>query len=168
MTARKILSSRAWRGAAAALLLGFAATAFAEPLEGNALVAALRQGGYVIVMRHPNSPSAVPDKAQADSGNTKLERQLDDTGRKTAREMGEAFRRLRIPVGEILSSPTYRARESVRLSGLGEPKTFAELDDGGQSMQANADAERSAWLRKKAADSPRAGSNTLIVTHTPT
>jgi phosphohistidine phosphatase SixA len=167
MTTRKAPSRRSWRIAAATLLLGFAATAFAEHLEGDALVAALRQGGYVIIMRHPSSPFAVPDQAQADSGNTKLERQLDETGRKTAREMGEAFRSLHIPVGDILSSPTYRARESVRLSGLGDPRTFAELDDGGQSMQANADAERSAWLRKKAAESPRAGKNTLIVTHTP-
>jgi phosphohistidine phosphatase SixA len=167
MAVLKTLSTRSWRMAAAALLLGFGATASAEQLEGAALVAALRQGGYVIIMRHPSSPFAVPDKAQADSGNTKLERQLDDAGRKTAREMGEAFRRLHIPVGDILSSPTYRARESLRLAGLGEPRTFPELDDGGQSMQANADAERSAWLRKKAAEPPRAGKNTLIVTHTP-
>ncbi len=52
MTARKTVSSRAWRIAAATLLLGFAATASAEQLEGDALVPALRQGGYVIIMRH--------------------------------------------------------------------------------------------------------------------
>jgi phosphohistidine phosphatase SixA len=172
MAVRKTFSSRSWHIAAATLLLGFAAMASAEqPLERDALVAALvpalGKGGYVIIMRHPSSPFAVPDKAQADAGNTKLERQLDETGRKTAQEMGEAFRRLHIPVGDILSSPAYRARESVRLLAVGEPKTFAELDDGGQSMQANADAERSAWLRKKAAESPRPGKNTLIVTHTP-
>ncbi len=69
--------------------------------------------------------------------------------------MGEAFRRLKIRIGEILSSPTFRARESVRLAALGEPRIVAELDDGGQSMQANADAERSAWLRKAAAPPPR-------------
>jgi phosphohistidine phosphatase SixA len=136
-------------------------------LSGPALVRALRQGGYVIVMRHPSSPAAVPDKAHADPGNTKLERQLDDTGRKTAKEMGEAFRSLHIPVGDILSSPTYRAREAVRLAGLGEPKISEELDDGGQSMQANADDARSAWLRKKVSEAPPAGKNTLMVTHTP-
>jgi phosphohistidine phosphatase SixA len=153
--------------AAVTACLVWAAPAHTESLSGTALVNALREGGYVIVMRHPSSPFTVPDKAQADPGNTKLERQLDDTGRTTAREMGEAFRTLHIPVGEVLSSPTYRAREALRLTALGEPRTFAELDDGGQSMQANANDERSAWLRKKTAESPRTGTNTLIVTHTP-
>jgi phosphohistidine phosphatase SixA len=153
----------------AAITLGLAPAAAvrADSLSGAALVNALRHGGYVIVMRHPSSPSALPDKAEADPANTKLERQLDETGRKTSREMGQAFRDLHISVGAILSSPAYRARESIRLAGLGEPKTFAELEDGGQSMQSNADAERSTWLREKVSESPGSGTNTLIVTHTP-
>jgi phosphohistidine phosphatase SixA len=139
----------------------------ADTLDGPALVSSLRKGGYVIVMRHPSSPFKVPDKAQADPANTKLERQLDDTGRKTAQQMGEAFRKLHIPVGEVLSSPTYRAVESVRLAKFGRPKTLEQLDDGGQSMQSNADNERSTWLRKKVTELPRSGTNTIIVTHTP-
>jgi phosphohistidine phosphatase SixA len=139
----------------------------AETLSGTALVAALRQGGYVIVMRHPSSPFTAPAEAQADPGNIRLERQLDDAGRKTAQDMGEAFRSLHIPVGDVLSSPTYRARESVRLAAFGEPRVFDELDDGGLSMQANADDTRSAWLRRKATEAPRKGKNTVIVTHTP-
>ncbi len=139
----------------------------AESLDGAALVNALSKGGYVIVMRHASSPFAVPDKAHADPENTKLARQLDDKGRKAAQEMGEAFRKLHIPVGDVLSSPTYRAVESVRLAKLGPPKTVAQLDDGGHGMQANADTERSTWLRKKVTESPRSGTNTVIVTHTP-
>jgi len=139
----------------------------ADSPDGPALISALRQGGYVIVMRHPSSPFTVPDKAQADPANTKLERQLDDTGRKTAQEMGDAFRQLHIPVGDVLSSPTFRAVESVRLAKFGQPKRLAQLDDGGQSMQAKADDERSTWLRKKVTESPRSGTNTVIVTHTP-
>jgi phosphohistidine phosphatase SixA len=139
----------------------------ADSLSGRALVSALSKGGYVIVMRHPSSPFTVPDKAHADPANMKLERQLDDTGRKTAQEMGEAFRQLHIPVGDVLSSPTYRAVESVRLAKFGPPKTLEQLDDGGHSMQSNADNERSTWLRKKVTESPRSGTNTVIVTHTP-
>lgn len=168
MTARMPALIRQWSllicmTAAVAL----SASVQADSLTGSALVSALRKGGYVIVMRHPSSPFTVPDKAQADPGNPKLERQLDDTGRKTAAEMGEAFRKLHIPVGDILSSPTYRAVESVRLAKLGQPKTLEQLDDGGQSMQSNADNERSTWLRKKVTESPRSGTNTVIVTHTP-
>jgi len=167
MTARKTLSSRSWRVTAATLFLGFAAAASAGQLQGNALVTALRQGGYVIIMRHPSSPFTQPDKATANPDNTNLERQLDETGRDTARAMGEAIRKLRIPLGDVLSSPTYRALEAVRLAAFGKPKIFPELAEGVQSMTQSSDASRSAWLRTKSAEAPRAGTDTLIVTHTP-
>src|SRR4051812_34269665 len=47
--------------AAVTACLVWAASAHAESLSGIALVSALRQGGYVIVMRHPSSPFTVPD-----------------------------------------------------------------------------------------------------------
>jgi len=150
-----------------AFIAATAGTADAASLTGVALVDALRHGGYVLVMRHANSPFAAPDKSAANPDNSKLERQLDDTGRSTARAMGEAIQQLRIPVGEVLSSPTYRALESVRLAALGQPKTYRELDEGAQGMQSGADPKKSAWLRAKATARPRAGTNTFIVTHTP-
>jgi len=152
--------------AAAAIWL-VASTASAQSLGGAALINALHQGGYVIAMRHPSSPFAAPDKAQADAANPQLERQLDDTGRKTAREWGEAFRTLRIPVGQIFTSPTYRAREAIRLSGLGAGKVVPELDEGAQGMKGNADAGHAAWLLRAVTTAPPAATNTLLVTHTP-
>lgn len=136
-------------------------------LSGAQLLAALHQGGYVLVMRHANSPFTPPDKSTAEPDNVQLERQLDETGRTTAQAMGEAIQRLHIPVGEILSSPTYRALETLRLASLGKAQTVSELDEPAQGMQANADATRSAWLRRKVAERPRRGTDTLIVTHTP-
>jgi phosphohistidine phosphatase SixA len=151
-----------------AIVLALSATAAsADSLSGSGLVAALRDGGYIIVMRHPSSPFTAPDKGTANPDNTGLERQLDETGRKTARAMGEAMRKLRIPIAEVLSSPTYRALEAVKLADLGKPRTVAELGEGAKGMMANADAARSAWLRTKVADAPRAGTDTIIVTHTP-
>jgi phosphohistidine phosphatase SixA len=142
-------------------------TASAESLSGAALVNALRHGGFVLIMRHANSPFTAPDKSVANPDNRTLERQLDETGRSTARAMGEAIKKLRIPVGDVLSSPTYRALETVRLASLGKPKAFAELDEGAHGMQGAADGTRSRWLRAKAAERPRANANTFIVTHTP-
>jgi phosphohistidine phosphatase SixA len=159
-------SARPWV-VAITMWLAMIIPAYAEPLTGTALVDALQQGGYVIVMRHPSSPFSTPDKAHADPGNTRLERQLDDKGRETARAMGAAFRKLHIPVKEIFSSPTFRAREAVRLAALGTPTTRAELDEGAQGMQAKADAARSSWLRETVAKRPQPRTNTLIVTHTP-
>ena len=80
---------------------------------------------------HPVKPSK--DVANAD--NTKLERQLDEAGRRGATTMGEAIRALRIPIGIVLTSPTYRALETVRLAGLDSATSVNELGDGGQSMQ---------------------------------
>ena len=116
------------RGLATAVAMaGLLVSARAEPLTGKPLVSALRQGGYVLLMRHASSPEAKPDKAAADPENTNLERQLDEKGRATARAMGEAFKTIGLPVGEVLSSPTYRARETVRLASFGQAQTFAEI-----------------------------------------
>jgi phosphohistidine phosphatase SixA len=118
-------------------------------------------------MRHASSPRAAPDPAHANVDNVQHERQLDDQGRASARAMGEAMRHLQIPIGQVLSSPTYRALETVRLAQLGQPKTYSQLGDGGQSMQADPTGTRAAWLRAKVAEKPVAGTNTIIVTHFP-
>lgn len=152
--------------ALAAAMGAVAGAARAEQLSGAPLVAALRQGGYVLLMRHAKSPEATPDKAAADPDNTNLERQLDQTGRETAGAMGEAIKKLGIPIGDVLSSPTYRARETVRLAAFGRPQTFAEIGDGGQSMQRITQAPAE-WLRQKVDEQPRPGTDTVIVTHMP-
>jgi phosphohistidine phosphatase SixA len=95
-----------------------------------------------------------------------LERQLDAAGRRSAADLGAAWKALRIPIGEVWSSPTFRARETVRLAGLAPPRVAPELGDGGRSMQA-AGPERAAWLRAKVSEPPPAGSNRLLVTHLP-
>lgn len=148
-------------------LLVAAGTARVEPLSSKDLVAALRTGGYVIAMRHASSPATPPAAEQADAGNVQLERQLDETGRAAARAMGDALRRLHIPVGEVLSSPTYRALETVRLAQLGQAKTYSQLGDAGRSMQSDPSGKRAAWLRAKVAESPSTGTNTVMVTHLP-
>ena len=54
----------------------------------QALVAALRQGGYVLVMRHANAPAALPARHDGAMGNTARERQLSEAGLRGATEMG--------------------------------------------------------------------------------
>jgi phosphohistidine phosphatase SixA len=137
----------------------------AQTLSGDALVKALRQGGYVLVMRHASSPRQAPDKQTANPDNVNLERQLDEAGRATATAMGKAVRDLKIPIGEVFTSPTYRALETVRFAQLQNPKPTPELGDGGQSMQVAAEAQ-AAWLQKKVTQFPT-GANVLLVTHMP-
>src|SRR5262245_12036412 len=147
------------------LLLLTAMSLDAQTLSGSALVNALKTGGYVIVMRHASSPREVPDKHAANPDNVKLERQLDESGRASARAMGSAIKELKIPVGEVLTSPTYRALETIRLAQFPNPKSHVELGDGGQSMQGASDAQ-AAWLREKVTHAS-VGTNTVIVTHMP-
>ena len=123
-------------------------------MQGDALVEALQKGGYVILMRHTSSPREVPDKKSANPDNTKPERQLDAEGRATATAMGKAVRDLKIPIGEVYTSPTYRALETVKYAQLGTPKPTPELGENGADMSGGT-AAQSAWLRKKVTEFPR-------------
>ena len=138
------------------LLLG--AASGAALLEGKALTTALAGGGYVILMRHASSPDVPPTEAQLAPGNVGHERQLDEAGRASARAMGEALRKLRIPVGKVLSSPAYRALETARLAQFPEPHTYDDLAETGRN------AERTASLRAEVALVPDAVTNTVMIT----
>src|SRR5580704_5105611 len=144
-----------------ALFVTLAALFAAEPSP----LKLLQHGGYVIVMRHASSPREAPDKFTANPDNTADERQLDADGRESAIAMGKALRRLKIPIGEVFTSPTYRALETVRLTQFRNPRPQAELGDNGQSMQGGTEAQ-AAWLRKKVTQFP-SGTNTVVITHLP-
>lgn len=142
-----------------------AVTAQPQAPADIALLQALRQGGYVIVMRHASSPREAPSKEIADPDNIHLERQLDETGRTTSVRMGRGLRDLKIPIGQVLSSPTYRALETARLAQLPDPHPYPDLGDAGQSMQVATKAQ-AAWLRSQVMEFPT-HTNTIIITHLP-
>jgi len=145
-------------------LLFAAATVPAQTLSGAALVKILQAGGHVIVMRHASSPGNVPPNPNPD--NVPPERQLDEKGRSTATAMGDALRRLKIPIGEVMTSPTYRVRETARLARLPNPRSASELGEGPQSMQGAVAPAQTEWLQKKVKELPR-GTNTVLITHLP-
>ena len=136
-----------------------------QTVPRDELVTQLRQGGYVLVMRHASSPREAPAQEAANIDNPKLERQLDEAGRRGAAAMGEAIRALKIPIGAVLASPAYRALETVKHAGIDSPTVVEELGDRGKSMQ-GVDESQAAWLRTKVAEVPSSG-NTLLVTHQP-
>ena len=142
------------------------ASAHGQAMPEPTLAQAVRSGGYVLLMRHASSPFEVPAPAAAEPGNTKPERQLDDTGKTVAKAMGEAWRKLGIPVGQVLSSPTFRALQTARLAGLPTPTTYPELGDDGESMKALT-ASAGAWLKAKVAEPPKGKTDTVIITHIP-
>ena len=151
----------------AVLALAAAGPVRADELAGSALVNALRQGGYVLVLRHASSPFETPDKSAADPANANLERQLDAAGKETAAAMGKSLKALGIPIGEVESSQTFRALQTAKFAELPNPMPVAELTEGAQGMSADANKARAAWLTQAAASEPRAGTNTVLITHTP-
>jgi phosphohistidine phosphatase SixA len=147
---------------AAMSVLLLSGAAHAQTLSGEALVKALRQGGYVIVMRHASSPRDAADKKKK---TPKSERQLDEKGRATATAMGKMLRDLKIPIGEVYTSPSKRAVETVQLAQWPNPKLTPELGDNGKSMSGGTQAQAE-WLQKKVTQLP-SGTNTILVTHLP-
>ena len=145
--------------------MAFTASGITAQTPPDQLAALLRQGGLVLIVRHASSPQEPPGMAAANADNVKLERQLDDAGRSGSIDMGRALRALMIPIGEVLSSPTYRALETARLGQFGTPTAVAELGEGPKGMQGVTEAQ-AAWLRARVTQKPRTG-NTIVVTHNP-
>jgi phosphohistidine phosphatase SixA len=128
---------------------------------------ALRQGGYVLVFRHGATHSDQADTDPLNPSNVAAQRQLNDAGRAKAKEIGEAFRKLKIPVGQIHSSVFNRAVESGKLMNLGEVKPSLDITEGGLVVTPNENNRRAQALRRLAATAPPAGTNTVIISHKP-
>jgi broad specificity phosphatase PhoE len=114
------MGTRALRPAAIGVLL-LLATSSVVAAADDAVWAALRTSGAVVVLRHSYAPGAFdPPDARLDDCST--QRNLDDNGREQARRIGEAFRRQGIAVGAVLSSPRCRCLDTARLAfGKVEP-----------------------------------------------
>ena len=97
----------------------------ADARASDAIWAALRTPGSVVVVRHSYAPGSFdPPTARLEDCST--QRNLDESGRAQARRLGEEFRRHGIAVGPILSSPRCRCLDTARLA-FGEPKGWDVL-----------------------------------------
>jgi broad specificity phosphatase PhoE len=70
----------------------------------------VRQGGHVIVFRHGATHQDQADTDPLNPKNIAQQRQLNDAGRAKAKEIGEAFRKLKIPVNQVQTSVFNRPR----------------------------------------------------------
>ncbi len=87
----------------------------AHALADRPLVEALRGGGYTLYFRHTSTDFSKQDGNMANYRDCANQRMLSDKGRDEAREIGKAIAALRIPVGEVLSSPYCRTTETATL-----------------------------------------------------
>lgn len=149
------------------LMCSFLACAHAQSMDINALVAAMKQGGYVIVLRHAATNRDQADTDPLNYDNVAKQRLLSESGREVAKQIGDSFRRLGIPLGKVYTSRFYRAVETGRLVSGGEVTATLDVTEGGLVVSPIENDRRAEALRKLAAIMPEAGKNTLIVTHKP-
>jgi phosphohistidine phosphatase SixA len=130
-------------------------------------VKALQGGGYVIIFRHGATYADQADTDPLNIANVAKQRQLNDQGRALAREIGEAMHKLKIPVGQVITSQFNRAVETGTLLGFGAVTSTADITEGGLVVSPNENNRRMQALRKLAATAPPAGSNVVLVSHKP-
>ncbi len=138
-------------------------------LEGKALVEALRAGGYNIYFRHVATDGS--QSADVGSRNDWLDcdparmRQLSDAGRDAAVAIGNAMRRLKIPVFEVLASPYCRTQETARLMAVGPVEASTDVMNLRAAQYFGGRAAIVASARQLLASAPQPGSNRVIVAH---
>jgi broad specificity phosphatase PhoE len=150
-------------------LLGFLPLpASGEPASSPAAwINDLRSGGYVIVFRHGATST---DQANADPmsrPNVPAQRQLSEQGRAQAKSIGESMRKLKIPVGLVLTSTIQRAVDTATLLGFGEVTATPDLAESGPAVSEYENNRRAQALRNFAAGPPPPDNNLVIVTHKP-
>jgi phosphohistidine phosphatase SixA len=75
----------------------------------------LAQPGAIVLLRHATAPG-VGDPRGFRLEDCASQRNLDESGRAEARQLGEQFRRRGVQVGAVLSSQWCRTRETARLA----------------------------------------------------
>ncbi len=136
-------------------------------LEDKDLVAELQKGGYVIFLRHPATNADQADTDPLNLDNVQAQRQLSEEGRKNAKDLGQAFRALKIPVDKVISSKFNRAYETAKLIEIAEVTPSIDVAEGGLVVSPKENTRRAQALRKLLATAPPPGKNTLIVSHKP-
>jgi len=153
----------AWAGLCALALiprfLSGEALAQGSPEE---LVAAMREGGKVIFLRHVATNADEIDTGVL--GDRAGQRNLSEAGIAQATQLGETFRASNISLSRILASPVFRARDTAeRAFGAENIEITMDLvadDYAGPHLQAMVEATKT-----HLSTPPGAGTNLLLIGH---
>lgn len=133
----------------------------ARVLSSPALLSELRKGGYVIYFRHTSTDFSRDDARSKSDDDCDNQRPLTDRGRAEAREIGAAFRELKIPVARVLASARCRTMETAMLA-FGKAEKSLEARAGPASAN---NEDRYAPLRAVLSTPVKPGGNVLITGH---
>ena len=87
----------------------------ASSLSISELINGLQSGGYIIYMRHGMTNHEQKDNTH-DFTDCTQQRNLSDSGRKQVKKIGQTIQALKIPIGDVLSSPYCRAKDTARIT----------------------------------------------------
>jgi phosphohistidine phosphatase SixA len=138
----------------------------AAELSGPAMLLALRDGGYVIYLRHDRTDTSRSDVDPIDLGDCAKQRPLSDAGRRHARQIGLAFTAAHIPVDQVLASPVCRAAETATLAFPDVKRSTPRALVYTLALPAEQLKPAADELRKLLSTPPPAGSNVVLVGHT--
>jgi phosphohistidine phosphatase SixA len=141
------------------------AAAAAEGLPDlRSVVGELRKGGLIIYFRHGPTNQAGSSDETADLMKCETQRNLSADGREQVTQIGKAFQALRIPVGEVTTSPFCRCKDTAKLA-FGR---FTVSNDLYFAIGADASTTKqyTQSLRRMLSTPPAKATNAVIVSHT--
>lgn len=138
-----------------------------SPASDLELARTLRAGGNVLVIRHGATDPDMADTDPLNHDTIAKQRQLSAKGEAAAIALGEAFRSIGVPVGQVYTSRFHRAYQTAKLAGLEPIEKSIDITEGGLVVSPNENNRRAQAFRKLASTMPPAGTNVVIVTHKP-
>lgn len=130
------------------------------PLE---VVDRLRDGGYVVFLRHAATDHSQKDRLGVPLTDCGGQRNLDEAGRAQARSIGESWRALELPLGDVLASGYCRTRQTAELA-FGRATIVPTLT-GIPAEMVGTYTGRVRALRRLLGTKPPDSENTVIVGH---
>ena len=129
-----------------------------DPLPDAELVSFLRKGGLVVYFRHTATDFSKDDRQMRDHDDCANQRPLSGTGRTQARSIGAEWKRLGIPVGQVLASPYCRTRDVAQLM-FGRYERSNDVRGG----PVEDGADRYAGLKRLLSTLPQPPSTNLVI-----
>ncbi len=81
----------------------------------STLIKLLKQGGYIIYMRHGPTDHGSKDTDRSNLKDCSRQRNLSPAGKQSMAKIGQFIKQLKIPIGKVSSSPYCRARDTAQL-----------------------------------------------------
>ena len=131
----------------------------------KALIADLRQGGYVIYLRHGMTGKA-SEATVGDFADCSWQRNLSDAGRRQVASVGRRLSELNIPVAALEASPYCRTRQTAELAFGRVPKVNQDLFYHATQTPEQV-AATNAKLKARLGERPPAGGNLVLIGHSP-